>query len=109
MLLINPQNEYPRFYGDIQLEHPGWNLGDPLPSGWLEVTPSTPPTAPAGEILVELTPEEVNGVLTQTWTTRAMTEEELEVANAPITARQKLKDVFGLTDAEINALSRGLV
>jgi hypothetical protein len=108
MLYINPQNEYPRHIGDIQISAPGWQLGDPLPTGWIEVVPTQNPEVPDNKILIELAPEENDGVWTQVWALRDLTAEELERKNAPITARQKLKDVLGLTDAEIEALIRGL-
>lgn len=109
MLYINPQNEYPRHIGDIQLENPSWQLGDPLPVGWVEVVPTQSPDVPTDQALIELAPEEINGVWTQVWSLRDLTPEELERKTAPTTARQKLKDVVGLTDVEIEVLIRGLI
>jgi hypothetical protein len=108
MLFINPQNEYPRHVGDIQILNPNWQVGDPLPAGWLEVVPTENPDVPENKVLIELAPVEINGVWTQVWSLRDLTAEELERRTAPATARQKLKDVLGLTDAEIEALVRGL-
>ena len=109
MTYISPQNEYPRHPGDIQIASPEWETGMPLPSGWIEVTPVTPPTPSSSQVLEELFPIQENGVWRQNWQLRDLTEEELATRNAPITARQKLKDLAGLTDVEIDALSRGLV
>lgn len=109
MLYINPQNEYPRHIGDIQAENPGWEPEFGLPEGWILVQPTDPPTLDGDQVLQELPPQKINGVWTQVWTARDLTEQELEIRNAPITARQKLKEIAGLTDAEITALSRGLV
>lgn len=53
-------------------------------------------------------PVEVDGVWTQQWEVRALTAEELAVRQAPITAREKLKTIVGLTDAEIQSLVKGL-
>lgn len=108
MLYINPNNEYPRHVGDIQIENPEWNYGDPLPSGWLEVVPSEAPIVVDGKVLVEMSPEQVDGVWSQVWALRDLTEEELAFKNAPTTARQKLRTVVGLTDIEIDSLIRGL-
>jgi hypothetical protein len=108
MLFINPENEYPRHIGDIQAANPGWNYGDPLPNGWIEVTPTNPPSVPENKALIELAPEEIDGTWTQVWSLRDLTPEEIERINAPTTAKQKLKDVVGLTDIEIEVLIRGL-
>lgn len=109
MLYINPSGEYPRHVGDIQLEHPGWELGQPLPSGWRQVASVDAPIIQVGEILEELQPREVDGVISQVWSVRPMTEEELAERNAPIIARQKLKDATGLTDYEIDLLIRSVL
>jgi hypothetical protein len=39
MLFIAPENKYPRYIGDLQLENPSWKNGDKLPDGWIEVIP----------------------------------------------------------------------
>lgn len=103
MIYINPQNEYPRFYGDIQLENPDWNLGDPLPEGWIEISMTPPPLVGEGEVLEELAPVDN----AQVWNVRPMTEEELAASNSHLSARAKLK-ALKFTDAEIDALARGL-
>lgn len=108
MNYISPENEYPRHIGDVQLASPGWSLGDPLPAGWTEVVLVERPAQEDGKVVYEDFPVELNGVMTQNWQIREMTAEEVERKNAPITAKQKLV-ALGLTEAEIEALTRGLV
>lgn len=108
-MYISPSNEYPRYQGDIANSTPGWNYGDPIPEGWVEVAVSIQPEFDRStEIAEEVFPTLVDGVMTQTWSIRPLTTEELEVVNAPATARQKLI-ALGLTNLEIDALSRGIV
>jgi hypothetical protein len=109
MLYISPNNEYPRHIGDIKVANPDWEPEFGLPTGWTLVKPTDPPALIDGKVLQELFPQEIDGVWRQVWTLRDLTTEELEKISAPITARQKLKDIAGLTDLEIDALSRGLV
>lgn len=103
MPYISPSNEYPRYPGDIQIDNPGWDAGDPLPAGWIFVNETAPPETGPGEIFEAGEPEEVDGEWFQTWSVRSLTEEELAIANAPITAREKLVSL-GFTDAEIRAI-----
>lgn len=108
MYIDTNSNTYPLYPGDIMLVSPSWSLGDPLPSGWFEVQPVDPPSISSTEMYYEEAPSLVDGVYTQVWNTRSLTQEELDAVQAPITARQKLKTVVGLTDAEIESLIRGL-
>jgi len=108
MLYINAENEYPRHIGDVQLAKPSFQEGDTLPKGWVKVAESEPPTAGIDQVTVESTPVEVDGVMTQQWTVRDLTEEELERRDAPANAKAKLI-ALGLTEAEVNALVQGLV
>lgn len=103
MIYISPSNEYPRHPGDIQLQHPGWNPGDALPQGWVEVAFAPKPVAGKDELVYESFPLEVNGTMTQNWMVRGLTSEEIERRDAPETARQKLA-ALGLTADEISAL-----
>lgn len=107
MAYISPDNEYPRYLGDIQLAHPNWKLGDELPEGWVEVAEAPFPTAPEGQIVEEEFPTVIDGVMTQNWVVREMTAEEEERINAPKRAKQKLLDL-GLTEIEIEALLVGM-
>jgi hypothetical protein len=107
LIFIDPQNNYPRFIGDINLQHPNWSVGDQLPDGWTHVEETTPPEPQSNEVVEEQFPELIDGNYKQNWALRAKTEQELLAEQAPQTARQKLKDL-GLTDLEIDALIRGL-
>lgn len=108
MQYISPNNEYPRHYGDIQIENPNWKKGDPLPEGWVQVAEAERPKRQTDKVIFEDFPVEVNGVMTQNWQVRDMTAEEIERRDAPKRAREKLV-ALGLTEAEVDALVRGLV
>lgn len=78
MLLINPENEYPRYIGDLQLEHEDWQEGDALPEGWSEVELTEPPVVNyATETAYEKQPVKRNGKFYQVWDKRNFTDEEL--------------------------------
>ena len=108
MIYINPENEYPRHIGDVQLAKPSFKDGDALPTGWTKVEESERPTAGTDKVTVEGAPAEVDGVMTQSWTVRDLTQEELDRRNAPANAKAKLI-ALGLTEAEVSALVQGLV
>ena len=108
MLYINADNEYPRHIGDIQLVKPSYKDGDTLPTGWVKVAESERPTAGNDQLTVEGFPEIVDGVMTQTWTVRDLTKAELDRRDAAANAKAKLIEL-GLTEAEVDALVRGLV
>jgi hypothetical protein len=108
MLYINPDNEYPRHIGDVQLAKSGFKDGDVLPTGWTQVEESERPTAGNNQVTVESFPETLDGVMTQTWTVRDLTQAELDRRNAPANAKAKLIEL-GLTEEEVSALVRGLV
>jgi len=108
MLYINADNEYPRHIGDIQLVSPNFVEGNTLPKGWQGVTETARPIPGKDKLSVEAFPVEVDGVMTQSWTVRKMTADELARRDAPANARAKLIEL-GLTDLEVNALVAGLV
>ena len=108
MIYISPENNYPLHYGDIQIKYPLWKLGDNLPMGWVKVEESERPTAGTDKVTVEGFPEEVDGVMTQTWVVRDLTQAELDRRDAPANAKAKLIEL-GLTEAEVEALVRGMV
>ena len=108
MLYINSENEYPRHIGDVQLAKSGFKDGDALPTGWTKVEESERPTAGTDQVTVEGTPEEIDGVVTQSWIVRDLTQAELDRRDAPANAKAKLIDL-GLTEAEVSALVQGLV
>jgi hypothetical protein len=108
MLYISSENEYPRHIGDVQIVKKGFQEGDTLPAGWHKVLESEQPTAGTNQVTVEGTPAKVDGVITQQWLVRDLTEAELERRDAPATAKAKLIEL-GLTEAEVEALVRGMV
>lgn len=108
MQFISPQGEYPRFIGDIQLEHPNFKKTDPLPTGWVFVETVERPMPAQDEVVYEDYPIEIDGVMSQNWKSRPMTSEEIEFRDAPKRAKEKLI-ALGLTEAEVEALARGLV
>jgi hypothetical protein len=105
---ISPAEEYPLYYGDVERENPGWQLGQPLPEGWHEVAEVIPPEFSNDQVLEQLAPVKIDGIWTQQWLVRDMTPEEIETRDAPVTAKQKLLDL-GLTEKEISALFFGFL
>lgn len=103
MPYMSPSGEYPRYPGDVQIISPEWEVGDQLPEGWVFVEETPIPEIEAGQTFYPGEPEEVDGIWRHTWVVRDLTEEELAIANAPITARQKLVSL-GFSDAEIMAI-----
>jgi hypothetical protein len=108
MIYINAENEYPRHPGDVQLVKKGWAEGDTLPTGWKAVVETERPTAGTDQLTYDSGPVDVDGVLSQGWTVRDLTTEELDRRNAPANAKAKLVEL-GFTDAEISALVADLV
>lgn len=99
MIYISPRNEYPRHYGDIQLENPGWNFGDELPSGWTLVNASQPPALEANQVAFEVFPIERDGSYYQAFEVRELTEEELATRELN-RVRNKVAAGQKLTEAE---------
>jgi hypothetical protein len=108
MIYINAQGEYPRHIGDVQLVKKGWAEGDALPTGWQAVVETERPTAGTEQVAYESGPVDVDGVLSQGWTVRDLTAEELARRDAPANAKARLVEL-GFTEAEISALISGLV
>ncbi len=102
MLLINSNNEYPRFIGDLQLAYPEWVEGDVLPENWFEVKEVSMPEITSNQVAYELNPELINGVYNQKWTVREKTEAELKEDSVRL-IRQKVA-VFKTLTAEEAAL-----
>jgi hypothetical protein len=105
MPYISPNDEYPRYPGDIQIDNPEWNVGDTLPTGWVFVNETSPPELEPGQTYEAGDPEEVNGEWFHTWIVRDLTESELTILNAPKTAREKLV-ALGFSEAEIQAIAQ---
>ena len=108
MLYINAEGEYPRHIGDVQLAKPGFKEGDALPKGWKAVVETERPVAGADQVAYDSGAVDVDGVLTQGWTVRDLTQEEIERRDAPANAKARL-EALGFTPAEIQALISGLV
>lgn len=108
MFFIDSDGNYPKFIADVQTEIPGWEEGQALPANWKLVEESEVPVAGENQKIVEGYPSEVDGSWKRTWSVVDMNEEELEIKNAPSSARSKLISL-GFTNQEINAISRGLV
>lgn len=106
MLFIGPNGEYPKFLGDVQLVNPDYQIGDDLPNGWNEVIEVDPPALNKDEVYFELAPELIDGVYTQKFATRPMTDDEIAKRDAPKTAKQKLI-ALGFSDYEIQSLVTG--
>lgn len=109
MLFINADNQYPRHIGDLLNTQPNYVEGDALPEGWHAVIVSEFPELGVDETLEEVFPVlNESGEYVQTFEVRPMTAEEIEHRDAPATAKSKLV-ALGLTEIEINALTRGLI
>ncbi len=107
-MYIDPEGNFPRYYGDIMSQNPGWQLGDELPEGWQLVADVPSPEYAEDETFEDGEPAVIDGVLTRTFIVRKLTEEELAVRQAPLTARAKLT-ALGFSEAEIAAIARGTV
>jgi hypothetical protein len=108
MYFISPEKEYPRFIVDLQQDYPEWDIGDELPSGWIQVKDVTPPEQEDEfSLMEEGYPLEIEGEFVRNLYYRPMTEQEKEFATAPETLKAKL-EALGLTSAEINILRGGI-
>lgn len=108
MFFIDAEGNYPKYIADVQTEIPGWEEGQAIPLGWKLVEESDVPVAGENQKIVEGFPEEIDGVWKRSWSVVDMTEDELQIKNAPSSARSKLVSL-GFTNQEIDAISRGLV
>lgn len=108
MLLKTPNGDYPRFLGDLWLEHPDYKEGEPLPDGWVQVEYTPRPEVDEDSKAVEIEPVLQDGVLYQAWEIQPLTEYEITLRDAPKNAKQKLMDL-GLTEFEIQAIANGMV
>jgi uncharacterized protein YbdZ (MbtH family) len=108
MIYKNPQGQYPLHIGDVQLAKKGWAEGYTLPTGWQAVTETERPTAGIDQVAYDSGPVDVDGVLSQGWTVRDLTAEELARRDAPANAKARLVEL-GFTELEIAALISGLV
>ncbi len=88
MLFIDNNGNYPRYLGDLREAHPSWTFKNAIPAGWIVVRETTAPEVSGLEMLVELYPEEINGVFTQKWTVELMPQEVTET-EVPQTVMQR--------------------
>jgi len=79
-LFISPNNEYPRYVGDILIDYPDFD-GVNLPTGWVAIQETERPPVQENEIVYEISPKLTNGLYKQSWAIRAVTEEEIEKRN----------------------------
>jgi hypothetical protein len=85
-LFISPDNEYPRYIGDVQREQPDFD-GENLPEGWKPVIDVETPLLEEDETLVEDFPALVDGQYYRSLSKRKITAEELS------RNRQELEDL----------------
>jgi len=74
-LFISPENDYPRYIGDVQREHPDFD-GTVLPEGWKPVIDVETPILEEDETLVEDFPALVDGQYYRSLSKRKITAEE---------------------------------
>lgn len=105
LIFIDSNGQYPRFIGDILIEHKNWKEGDAIPAGWTLVQETAPPQVSEDQMFYEGPPTVIDGVVSQVWFVRDLTEEELYVKNAPKLIRQRMLDA-GFTEEEIRIVAR---
>jgi hypothetical protein len=77
-IYIGPNEQYPRYVGDIILENRLWSFGDQLPDGWAEVEESEVPEQRPGYTMVEDFPNFVDGKYIRSWSFIKKTDEQIE-------------------------------
>lgn len=77
-MYIYKGTDYPLFIGDIQIMHPEWSEGDPLPTDWELVTQEPVPEITDEQTVVQLPVDLVKGKWVQKWQVRDLTTEELQ-------------------------------
>lgn len=106
MLFVDNNGNYPKFISEIQEIIPGWQPGDNLPAGWHQVLDGELPVLAENQVHQEVQPTlNEDGVYVRTYTVRDLTEQELEVRNAPTSVREKLAGL-GFSNAEIRLILR---
>ena len=107
MLLINGDN-YPRYIGDLQAEHSGWQEGDALPDGWSQVQEVEQPLPEIGKKVVEESPKLYRGKYKQVWT-----QVDLSVEDQGIIAQQEaamaLMNRLNISEADLLAIKTIIV
>ena len=95
--------DYPRYIGDIQLEHPNHKEGDVLPGDWAEVTETDPPAVSENQYAKLTNPELVNDKYIMKWEIITLTAEEIEQQKVN-TIKYKLA-IANLTASEIQYIA----
>jgi hypothetical protein len=72
------RNEYPRYIGDIQLEHPNFNEGDTLPQGWVFLEETDSPLVGENQYTKLTTPKYENDSYHMSWEIITLTDEEIK-------------------------------
>lgn len=107
MLFINGEN-YPRYIGDLQVEHPGWQESDMIPDGWNQVQEVEQPLPEPGKKVVEGSPTLYRGKYKQAWT-----QVDLSVEDQVIIAQQEtalaLMNRLNLSEADLLAIKTIIV
>lgn len=94
MIFIDSENNYPRYVGDLLLEHPTFD-GTSIPEGWKVVTQTQPPTFSDLEVLEEEFPTLVDGTYVQSWIVRPKTKEEIAFQKESL---KKLNEKYGILE-----------
>jgi len=96
MIFISPNNEYPRFQGDIKIAHPSWNETISLPNGWIVVLKTKVPMIESNQAVDELFPEDLNGEYFQRFIVRNLTaREKTSQENLRLQLEEELKESTG--------------
>jgi hypothetical protein len=96
-------NEFPRYIGDVQLEHPDYTEHDVLPEGWAKVVETVPPHVEENQYATMDTPVFVDGEYVMQWKVVILTDDE--VLQAKINAlKYKLASV-GLDLADVQFIA----
>lgn len=79
--------EYPRYQGDLELL--GWNIGQALPEGWVEVIQPELPETQENEVVEMSSPINNDGVWEVQFSIRDSTPEELYIRDVIRPLREK--------------------
>jgi hypothetical protein len=81
IFIFEETGSYPLFMGDVQILYPN-ATPDNLPKGFAIVTQTQAPAYEYGKTVYEIAPIQIEGVWTQQWEKRDMTEAELNAYKA---------------------------
>jgi len=95
-IFIDPEGQYPRYIGDIQISNSSWEYGDPLPDGWIEVVDKSIPEQRPGYVLAEDFPVLVSNQYTRSWKFIKKTENQINAENKHLQEMLTEKNISGL-------------